>query len=371
MSTCRQVEANRRNAEQSTGPKTPEGKAAARGNALKHGLSGAGVALPAGEWQTVAQRMEQWRGGYVLETLEDHWLYEQMIVSTVEVDRCQAEERAVRGELACRAAVCWDDDRRAQAEALGTGLSRRPSLVALKLESTRQGCAWLLQRWQMLGAVLESGGEWTEEQRSLTMDLSGLPRELRAGLDAPEPGDDAALVAMVMERLEHRRTEVLEGLDELERTAAEQGHPLETAREVALLRRYEAAWMRRYLWAHKQLSSKERHGGWEPPLPLPAPPAAPLREPEPAPEPELEPLIEAIAPVVETPRAASTVSVSVGVSRPASAGAPQGAPVTTLMAPRASYVTGTGGLLSDLLEPELGSLNRRDRRAARSLARSR
>ena len=368
MSTCRQVEANRRNAEKSTGPKTPEGKAATRGNALKHGLAGAGVALPAGEWQSVAQRMEQWRGGYVLETVEDHWLYEQMIVSTVEVDRCQAAERALRGELACRAAVCWDDDRRALAEALGTGLARRPSLVALKLESTKQGCQWLLERWQILGAVLESGGEWTEEQRSLTMDLSGIPRELRTGLDAPEPGDDVAMVAMVAERLEHRRTEVLEGLDELERSAAEQGHPLETAREVTLLRRYEAAWMRRYLWAHKQLSSKERPGGWEPPMP------APLREPEPAPEPEPEPdlLIEAMAPVAKAPRPASTVSVSVGVgvgvSRPAAAGP---APMALVSAPRSSYVTGTGGRLSDLLEPELTSLNRRDRRAAKSQARSR
>jgi hypothetical protein len=367
MTTSRQVEANRRNADKSTGPKSPEGKAAARGNALKHGLSGAGVALPAGEWQTVAQRMEQWRGGYVLETVEDHWLYEQMIVSTVEVDRCQAEERAVRGKLACRAAVCWDDDRRARAEVLGSGLSRRPSLVALKLKSTKQGCAWLLERWRILGSVLESGGEWTEEQRALTLDLTGIPRELRTSLGAPEPGDDPALVAMVVERLEQRCTEVLEGLDELERTAAEQGHPLETAREVALLRRYEAAWMRRYLWAHKQLSIKERRGGWEPPLPAPAPAPVPLREPEPLIE-AIEPVIEALAPVVEAPRAAATVSVSVGVSRPATAGSARVAAVT---APRTSYMTGTGGRLSDLLDPELESLNRRARRAAECLARGR
>jgi hypothetical protein len=38
MATRKQVAANRRNAQRSTGPKTPEGKAAVRLNALKHGL---------------------------------------------------------------------------------------------------------------------------------------------------------------------------------------------------------------------------------------------------------------------------------------------------------------------------------------------
>ncbi len=40
-----QILANRKNAERSTGPKTPEGKERSRANALKHGLTGAGVAL--------------------------------------------------------------------------------------------------------------------------------------------------------------------------------------------------------------------------------------------------------------------------------------------------------------------------------------
>jgi hypothetical protein len=46
MISERQQEANRRNAAKSHGPKTPEGRAAVRLNALKHGLTAAEIILP-------------------------------------------------------------------------------------------------------------------------------------------------------------------------------------------------------------------------------------------------------------------------------------------------------------------------------------
>jgi len=45
--TCeKQIQANRRNALNSTGPKTPQGKAAVRNNAIKHALLSQEVLLP-------------------------------------------------------------------------------------------------------------------------------------------------------------------------------------------------------------------------------------------------------------------------------------------------------------------------------------
>ena len=46
MSTDRQIEANRRNAQKSTGPNTAKGRAAVRLNALKNGLSAKTLILP-------------------------------------------------------------------------------------------------------------------------------------------------------------------------------------------------------------------------------------------------------------------------------------------------------------------------------------
>ena len=57
--TPKQIAANRRNAELSTGPKSREGKEAVKLNALKHGLLAQEVLLP-GEDSEVFQELSQW-----------------------------------------------------------------------------------------------------------------------------------------------------------------------------------------------------------------------------------------------------------------------------------------------------------------------
>ncbi len=50
------IKANQQNAKRSTGPKTAEGKEQSRRNALKHGLTGAGIVLPEGDAAEVKRR---------------------------------------------------------------------------------------------------------------------------------------------------------------------------------------------------------------------------------------------------------------------------------------------------------------------------
>ena len=83
MSSLRQIAANRRNALNSTGPTTPEGKERSRRNALRHGLTA----------ETVIA---------VLEDCEDYQAFEAAVIADYEA------ETAVERELVLRlASVLW------------------------------------------------------------------------------------------------------------------------------------------------------------------------------------------------------------------------------------------------------------------------
>src|ERR671916_1620580 len=58
MTSEKQIRANRRNAQRSTGPKTPEGKAAVRLNARTHGLRSQEVLLP-GEDEEALKELDE------------------------------------------------------------------------------------------------------------------------------------------------------------------------------------------------------------------------------------------------------------------------------------------------------------------------
>ena len=61
MTSDKQVQANRRNALKSTGPKTPQGKDAVRLNANKHGLRSQEVLLPGDDGEALKELDENLR----------------------------------------------------------------------------------------------------------------------------------------------------------------------------------------------------------------------------------------------------------------------------------------------------------------------
>src|SRR5512132_3091437 len=83
MTSLRQIESNRRNAEQSTGPKTQSGKARASQNAVRHGLTAETVIGP-------------------LEDPADYRAFEQAVTTAYDA------ETAVERELVLRlASLLW------------------------------------------------------------------------------------------------------------------------------------------------------------------------------------------------------------------------------------------------------------------------
>jgi hypothetical protein len=82
MSSLRQIEANRRNSLRSTGPRTPEGKAVSRFNALKSGINAKAQVIP-GEDPSALQAMAD---GYSREWAPQTYLERFLVDSLVRAD---------------------------------------------------------------------------------------------------------------------------------------------------------------------------------------------------------------------------------------------------------------------------------------------
>jgi hypothetical protein len=285
MTTLRQVHANQRNAQKSTGPRTDEGKERSRANALKDGLTGAGVVLTVPQQTRVDERIRAWRADVEPAGVQGEEALKQLAVSLVRMEQCQVEEDEHTADLARRAAECWDDDRRLDAERLGARLSSKPALISRQLVVTAAGCLWLLDRWTMLRRALRPGDDgqprpWTEAQEGLALDLLGIDPVLRIKGTRPWVMADVesatALVEREIARLE-RRAAGLARLDERERLAALQGIPVGAATEsgpgraIGRLRRLDAAAFRKFLWAIKQLRDNAPTPEADAPKPAPAP----------------------------------------------------------------------------------------------------
>ena len=108
MTSEKQAQANRRNASKSTGPKTPEGKAAVRHNALRHGLLSRDILLPGEDEDALRELGEHlWDELQPVGALESV-LVNRVISSTWRLQRLGRVEagifaRELYGEMADRA----------------------------------------------------------------------------------------------------------------------------------------------------------------------------------------------------------------------------------------------------------------------------
>ncbi|WZO98078.1 hypothetical protein EP7_005131 [Isosphaeraceae bacterium EP7] len=252
----RRIDANRRNATLSTGPRTAEGKEQSRRNSLVHGLAGAGVVMPSAESEQIQGRMDRWEASLNLADAFERILVETVAVESVRIDRCRIEERLVRELRGRRATHCWGDERRVEVECVARGLAERPAEVAARLSTSAPGCEWLIERWQSLGRALDKNGGWTEDQASRALDLLGIAPEMRdqaTPFNAPDGVNSIefrqALVDEELERLIGRKEAALDDIEDDLREATVLGLAVVDDRALTLIRRYEAASARRMRWA--------------------------------------------------------------------------------------------------------------------------
>ena len=92
MATLKQIEANRRNALKSTGPRTPEGKAVVSLNSLRHGLRARTVVLPGENRHEFHRLCDDLEAEWQPQSRTEQFYLEQMAVSQWKLTRMEVGE---------------------------------------------------------------------------------------------------------------------------------------------------------------------------------------------------------------------------------------------------------------------------------------
>ena len=133
------IAANRRNCQLSTGPKTAEGKARARANAVRHGLTGAGIALPTEDVAAIEVRSLAMQEEFAPHTVAGAELVHELAKLLVRKHRAErAEDALVRGRVR-RAGAEFDRAREQRADQLIDAIEANPRVYRKLLRETPEG----------------------------------------------------------------------------------------------------------------------------------------------------------------------------------------------------------------------------------------
>ncbi len=249
MATEKQIEANKRNAALSTGPKSEQGKAQSRANALTHGLT-AKIVVPRELEAAASQRYCAWYSTFKPEDENQEFELAFAVEASLRIENCRARERLRKIELAKIAedpGTKWQTDRKQEAARLARSLKRNPEVIALQLRSTPAGRRWLIQAWQLLLVVVAEGERpaWTATDSNDALDLMGHPKG-RRGLflermnPFTNPEAIRALIFKEIASLEAENAGEAEEDAEL-RSLHVQGLIFESDATLTLIRRYETS----------------------------------------------------------------------------------------------------------------------------------
>ena len=264
--------ANRRNAQLSTGPRTEAGKERSRGNAVKHGLTGAGIALPVEDEAAVAARFAAVQEELAPRTVLGAVLADQVALMSIRLERSARHEAAAISQRMQDAQHQFDESRRAEANARFATIETDPINARISLLTTPEGIERLVEALLgVMGGLVAPSVVWTaaDEARVATYLGPAAPDSAHSRLAAlsaaiqgdgtrldprefdPIPGAagrrDWAINQLVLlvdaevgRLCEHRATLDLAAI-ERDRLATAELALFDPGPEAALARRYEAA----------------------------------------------------------------------------------------------------------------------------------
>ena len=277
------IAANQRNAHQSTGPKTPEGKAASRMNAFQHGMAGAGDLLGPGEDAALVARrsaafaLELGASGDVGQILAH-----RAALLSVRMERLAERSFATEAAAGAAATVEFDRERLDQLDALIDRLDREQTATALHaLEAIPEGVDFLLVLWPQLLRIILSPDQESARRGARRVEAylgrpAGTPLDLVPVIDA-----EVARLKALAGALAPEKAAVAAARHDAGLVARFDPGP-----DAVLARRYEAAAERGMYRAMKELANLRRRREQDPsaivmPTPPPALGANPPAEPTP------------------------------------------------------------------------------------------
>ena len=185
MATAAQIEANRRNAQKSTGPKTERGKARAKFNAVTHGMTARTIlpVLPQEAPKELEDPTQQAIAAMKPRNPLEHDLVCRAVRLAGELDcaeRVATAHRAHRVRMATRSGTdtvsaeepCKVHDLGSKLlfqAGIGPGYSSAtaddyPAVIVRRLEESAEGCRWLLARWAEILNLLDREAAWGDPE---------------------------------------------------------------------------------------------------------------------------------------------------------------------------------------------------------------
>jgi hypothetical protein len=199
----KRIEANRRNARKSTGPRTVEGKSIVRRNALRHGLAAEELVVLGEDAEEFQRMADAHLAAFRPQNDVELELAGTFTLAAWRRRRCVSTEAAMTNQHIRDSALAEKTGEEQDVLNLGDRLFHdsqhewqlfpdpgtknwprfprkevpgdpdQPARLVKQLESTYAGCRWLLARWKELRAQNESGNFWTALEKFKAVRLLG------------------------------------------------------------------------------------------------------------------------------------------------------------------------------------------------------
>ena len=173
-----QLEANKKNAQASTGPRTPLGKSVARRNSLKHGLTGEGIVLPTEDVEKLDARFASLEAEMKPRSELARGLVSRIALLMIKLDRSAEHEAKAIAHRMRKAEAEFNDARLAEMENYYSWIAAEPATNARRLRSSPEGIQRLLSVLQGLRDDLThpDGHRWDWQRCEQLHYLLGLRR---------------------------------------------------------------------------------------------------------------------------------------------------------------------------------------------------